>query len=208
MSEEFDEEYVRLLLNGSENEVREGVDLIHQHLRFGICGKIRERFPGLQSADLEEVWVDVIVGILEAKDFDPEKPLLPWLCTIAYRRAIDRLRRQDSGDRLVEAVGGFLRDTQVGGTWNELDPLERREVMELIRRAIGQLPTRQKLVMDVFVGDFPETASMPELQRLVSERTGKPETLAAVKRALQEARSKVRKSLEDKEYNFGKQGEL
>ena len=66
----------------------------------------------------------------------------------------------------------------------------------------------ERRVMDVFVGDFPETASMPELQRLVSERAGKPETLAAVKRALQEARAKVRKLLVDKGYNFGKQGEL
>ena len=206
--EPFDEEYVRLLLDGSEDEVKEGIELIHHHLRFGICGWLRERFPGLQSADLEEVWADVITGILEAKDFDPEQPLLPFLCAIAFRRATDRLRRQDARDRLVDAVGGFLRNTKIGGTWSELNQLERCEVMELIRKAISQLPNRQKLVMDVFVGDFPETASMPELQRLVSERAGKPETLAAVKRALQEARAKVRKLLVDKGYNFGKQGEL
>ncbi len=208
MSVDFDEEYVRLLLDGSGDEVREGIGLIHQHLRFGICGWLRERFPSLQPEELEDVWGEVIVGILQAGNFNPEKPLLPWLCTIARNCAIDCLRRQASGDRLVDAVGGFLRNTQVGGTWNKLDPLERREVMELIRKAISQLPTRQKLVMDVFVGDFPETASMLELQRRVSERTGKPETLAAVKRALQEARAKVRKSLGDNDYNFGKQGEL
>lgn len=208
MCEPFDEEYVRLLLDGSEDEVREGVGLIHQHLCFGICGWLRERFPSFQSEDLEDLWSEVIIGILHTEDFDPEQPLLPWLCTIAQNSAVDRLRRQASRDRVVNTIGEFLRDTQVGGTWNKLDLMERREVMELIRKAISQLPTRQKLIMGVFVGDFPETASMPELQRLVSERTGRPETLAAVKRALQEARAKVRKLLGDNDYNFGKQGKL
>jgi fructose-1,6-bisphosphatase len=43
-----------------------------------------------------------------------------------------------------------------------------------------------------------ETASMEYLRREVSQETGKEETLAAVKRALQEARTKVREYLRRK----------
>lgn len=206
--EPFDEEYVRLLLDGSEDEVREGVDLIHQHLCLGIVGWVRKKYPGLKPDVLEDVWSDTLSGVLRAKNFDPEKPLIPWLCSIAYKRAADRVRRQKSADKLIDSIGRFLQNTQTGSEWNNLDSLERREVMDLIQKAISQLPTRQKLIMDVFVGNFPETESMSELQRLVSERTGRPETLAAVKRALQEARAKVRKLLGDNDYNFGKQGKL
>ena len=57
--------------------------------------------------------------------------------------------------------------------------------------------------MQVFVDDYPDTADMQELRRLVSERTCEPETLAAVKRALQEARAKVREHLRSREYGLG-----
>ncbi len=206
--EQFDEVYVRLLLDGSENEVKEGVALIHLHLCLRVMGWVRKKFPSLKADELEDVWSDTLSGILQTQVFDPEKPLFPWLCTIAYRKAVDRRRRKTSMDKLVEAVGRRLKNTQTGSAWKNLDSSERHEVFDLIARAVSQLPARQRLIMDVFVSNFPDTESMLELQRLVSEHTGKPETLAAVKRALQEARAKVKKSLRNKGYNFGKQGEL
>lgn len=208
MSQPFDEEHVRLLLDGSPDEVKDGITLIHLHLRRGILGYVRKKYPGLTSEDLEDVWAEVIKGILQNKNFDLDKPLIPWLCMIAYRRAADRVRRQDARDRLVDAVASSLSNTREGDSWGRLDACERRELMELIHKAISRLPFRQKLIMEVFVNDFPDTTSMPELQRLVSERSRKPETSAAVKRALQEGRAKVREFLGDKGYNFGKQGEL
>ena len=45
--------------------------------------------------------------------------------------------------------------------------------------------------MQVFADYYPDTAIMDALRRLVSAETGEEETLASVKRALQEARRKA-----------------
>lgn len=206
----YNDEDVRILLIGSENELAEGLAAIDRHLRPGLCGLVRREFPGISSEDLADLWGCVLMNLLEMvreTRFDADQPLLPLMCRLARRRATDLVRRRRSQDNLLAGVGEALRDTQTGAEWGRMSVAERREAMALIRAAIGTLPTRQRVVMQVFVDHYSETADMQVLRRLVSDHTGSPETLAAVKRALQEARAKVRDHLRSKGYGLGKGGE-
>jgi DNA-directed RNA polymerase specialized sigma24 family protein len=209
VSTTFNDEDVRILLIGSEGELAQGLAEIDRHLRAGLCGMVRREFPGISPEDLADVWGCVLMNLLQLvreNRFDADEPLRPLLCRLARARATDLVRRRQAHDNLVAGVGEALRDTQTGVEWGRMSVAERREAMALIRAAIGTLPMRQRIVMQVFVDHYPETADMQELRRLVSEETGSPETLAAVKRALQEARAKVRDYLQSKGYGIGKVG--
>lgn len=208
-SDNFDEEEVCILLVGSSDEIAHGLDLINRHLREGMVGWLRQHFPGISPDDRAELWGQTLVNVLEAvrdKRFNADRPLLPWLCQIVKARAVDWVRRHKAQDRLLKAVALALAGTQAGQDWGSLDVLQRREIMALIRQSVGLLPGKQRAVMEVFVDNYPESADMDTLKRLVSEQTGQPETLASVKRALQEARAKSRDFLQQKGYEIGRRG--
>jgi DNA-directed RNA polymerase specialized sigma24 family protein len=203
----FPEEDVRALLAGTEEEVGRGLALIDRYLRRRLCGWVRKRFPGMAADDLANTWAETLVGVWRAarsRRFDPTRPLLPWLCHIANARAIDHTRRTTTRAEALAAVGVALRSSQAGRRWQLLGEGEKEEVLGLIRAAIDRLPQQQKQVLDVFVARYPETCSMAALQREVSRVTGRAETLASVKRALQEGRRKVRAFLCGKGYAIGK----
>ena len=199
----FDEEAVKILLLGDAEEINDGLSLIDREFRPALSGWIRHRFPGIPSADIGELWGDTLLGLfkkIQAGRFDADRPLAPLLKRILRSRATDRVRRTEVADRQFQAVAEHLRDNTTGAAWNACAPIDRREILEGIRNAIRPLPPKQKLVMDVWVSNFPESGSMEFLRRAVSKETGEEETLAAVKRALQEARTKVREWLTERGY--------
>jgi DNA-directed RNA polymerase specialized sigma24 family protein len=199
----FAEEDVRGLLAGTDEQIAEALALIDRHLRRRLCGWLRRRFPGLPADDLANAWAETLVGAWQAaraRRFDPGRPLLPWLCHIANARAVDHTRRAASRAEALAAVGAALRASQAGRRWQLLGAGEREEVLGLIRAAIEDLPGQQRRVLEVFVAHYPETRSRAAMLREVSRVTGRAETLAAVKRALQEGRRKVRAFLRGKGY--------
>jgi RNA polymerase sigma factor (sigma-70 family) len=207
--ENFDDEEIRILLVGSEVEIGSGLIFLNRHLRDGMCGYLRQHFPGIPPQDLPDIWGETLVSVLaaaRARRFDGDQPLLPWLCQIARARAIDHLRARTRYERVLDAVAAALEGTHTGQVWGGLTPVERNEVLGLIRDAVASLPARQRLVMQVYVDQYPDSASMERLQEEVSRVTRRPETLAAVKRALQEARSKVREFLQRRGYDLGRRG--
>lgn len=207
---QFDEEAVRILLIGDDEEIDQGLVLIHQHLQNRIVGWLRREFPGMAPDDLADAWGETLVGILRRareRQFDGDRPLMPLLCKIAYARATDHTRRRTTRDDALAAVGEMLRGTQAGRQWQRLDPAERNEVMALIRGAIATLPGKQREVFQAFIDGYPETRSREVLREKVSEATGREETLVSVKRALQEGRAKVGEFLRRKGYDFERRGD-
>lgn len=200
---QFDEEAVKILLLGSAEEINDGLYLIDREFRRALSGWIRHRFPGIPSADVGELWGDTLLGLfkkIKAGRFDADRPLVPLLKRILRARATDRVRRAGSADRQLQALAESLRDTPTGSAWNAYALIDRKKILEGIRNAIRPLPPRQKLVMEVWVSNYPESESMEFLRRAVSIETDQEETLAAVKRALQEARIKVREWLTERGY--------
>jgi RNA polymerase sigma factor (sigma-70 family) len=202
----FDEPEVRTNLAGSEEDIGKALTSIHEHLRHRLCGWIRKRFPGLSPEDLASTWSDTLACVLEATKrgrFDSSRPLIPWLCQILTARAIDHTRRRAARQEVLIAVGHVLRSTRLGRFWQTLRAVKRNELMQLVRDALETLPAQQQRVFQIYLEHYPESRSMELLQREVSRATGCMETLAAVKRALQEGREKVRTFLRRGGYTLG-----
>lgn len=203
----FDEDGVRIMLLGNKEEVEEGLTKIDQHCRLRICARVRRRFPGLTSRLLAEVWQETLIDVWKAvqnEHYDADKSLEPWLYTIAHSNAIDVLRQKTSDEEALARVGAELRGTAVGNWWSDLDPAERKEVLDIVQEHIADLPDKQRLVIQVLADQYHEILSIEDdLPRAVSKVTGTEETVAAVKRALQEARKSIREFLQKKGYGIG-----
>lgn len=197
-----DEEEIRLLLVGGQAELQRGFELIDTLWRKPIGTRLRHWFPGLPADDLPEIWQDTLMGLLKAvqdETFDVDRPLEPYLWTIAKARATDRLRRAKPREAAIAAIAAGLRDSVLAS----ITPAERGELREFLRLAVASLPHKQRVVLQVWIDGYPDTDDMQVLRREVSVVTGQEETLAAVKRALQEARKKARDFLTRKGYGMG-----
>jgi DNA-directed RNA polymerase specialized sigma24 family protein len=205
--EAFDEEQVRLLLIGTEEEIGQALSLIDNHLRRRICAWLRKQQAWMSSEDLADAWQETLMGVFKAvraERFDPNLPLIPWLLSIASARGIDKRRRKISSERALAAVGEALRGTRLGRVWEVRLAEERNEILACVRTKILGMPEKQRRVMQVFDEGYPDTKDMQVLRVEVSKVSGQEETLASVKRALQEARLKLRECLKAKGYEIGK----
>lgn len=202
----FDDKEIRRLLAGSEGELAEALTLIDRQLRDRMCGWLHKRCPLMDAETLANTWSEAILCLLQAiraGRFDPARPLLPWLCQTLHARAVDHARRSRCRQDVLTMLGVALRQRRVQPSGIAASAEERREVVQLIREAIGRLPAQQQLVLQVFVDHYPDSASMERLREEVGRASGRTETLASVKRALQEARVKVRAFLRRKGYSLG-----
>lgn len=116
---------------------------------------------GVREADLldqtQEVFV-VVHGLLA--DYDPARPIRPWLFGIAYRialryRALARHRREAHGDLPEHADPAPRADEQLEAHERRAIVLEAVEAIELSRRA-------------VFVMSEIDGATMPEIAEALS----------------------------------------
>ena len=199
----FNEQRIKTLLLGNRAEVSDALEQIICHLRDGLCGWIRKCFPGMASEDLADVWQDTLVSVLKivkSGRFDATRPLVPWLCTLAHRRATDLTRRKTSSSEVLARVGRELAGTDVGERWRGLSAMQRDEALELTLEHILTLPRMQRVVLQVFSNRYPQTTRMEVLREEVSRALGDDVTLAAVKRALQEGRRKLREYFERRGY--------
>jgi RNA polymerase sigma factor (sigma-70 family) len=190
----FDDEKVRLLLIGDETALADAIALADATLQRRFIKGARERLPGLRSEDLADAWNEALLDVVTAvrkKTFDPNPEFAPWFWTIFYRRAVDKLRRRDSYSDLLDRAKRRLHGTAVGDLLARMDEEERLFLLDRIRKAIEILPPRQRTVIEVFMAHYPSTEEMQVLRVRVSEVTHREESLAAVKRALQEARRKM-----------------
>lgn len=192
------ERKVRQLLNGPEKDRAEALKCIDGLFRHPVCSHIAKRFPGMSIEDLADCWSETLRDIWQASqkraiDVDTDRPLESFIWKIMYSRAADSRRRRRKFDEIVHEIGSSLRGTSVGRTWGSLDPLERKELLEIIRDSISRLPSRQKMVLQAFTDHFP--ISMKDLAREVSLLAGAEVTEKAVERALEEGRAKLREAI-------------
>lgn len=126
-----------------EQSVRSQVDALYQRHSHAVLGYLCKRLPTL--ADAEDVLADVFFTALQvsAQGHTPE---LPWLLTVARRRAADfyraRQRRGAPLDRGLEneEVEAWPAGQQDDPEWRALHAEELRELAALVAR----LPHEQR----------------------------------------------------------------
>lgn len=203
-----DLEEISILLIGDADERKQAISLIHDHLRRAIVHTIRQVGLSLTTSDVLDVYQEVLLcvhKIAAEGRYDPDKPLLPFLLTLARRRVCDRIRKSE-GDRknqeaLVREISQNLADTEVGAAWKTVAARHDGEnMLNLIRQAIIKMPSRQRQVAEVMIENCSESLTLHEICEQVQRKTGEMITTVAAKSARQEVRDKIRELLERKGY--------
>jgi RNA polymerase sigma factor (sigma-70 family) len=108
---------------------------------------VRGRLGFLQPTDREDVVQDILLSLHAARaTYDPRRPFMPWLMSIAHHRMVDRARRHARVwanevlvDEFAESIfdeGSDLPDSEYG------DP-------ELVRQAVKGLPAGQRAAIEL-----------------------------------------------------------
>jgi len=201
--DKVDPEEISILLIGDRQEQELAISLIDRHLRRAIIYKIRETAISLAPDELLYVYQEVLLNVWSAakqQRYDPDKPLMPFLFTLAQRRAYDRVRKNEAKkiheSSLLDEVSESLKDTKVGEAWQIVAARnEGRRMMDIIRKTVVKMPTRQRQVALVVIEHFPEVLSPQDVSEVIYRTTGEKITVVAAKRAWQEARNKIREQL-------------
>lgn len=98
---------------------------------------------GVPERDLEDVAHDVFVVVYrKLGDYDPTRPLKPWLFGICFRTALDRRRKmsiaRETPSEHVDVVDEQRRDAP--------SLVERNEKKALVHKALSTLPLEQRAV--------------------------------------------------------------
>jgi RNA polymerase sigma factor (sigma-70 family) len=108
---------------------------------------VRGRLGFLQPTDREDLVQDILLSLHAARaTYDPRRPFMPWLMSIAHHRMGDRARRHARVwanevlvDEFAESIfdeGSDLPDSEYG------DP-------ELVRQAVKGLPAGQRAAIEL-----------------------------------------------------------
>ena len=204
----IDPEEISILLIGDEEEQNRAIFLINEHLRDVLVYEIRKTALTVPSDEIMDIYQEVLLNVLAAareRRYNPDQPLLPFLFMLAYRRACDQIRRKTTAEKnesqLVEAVLQRLKNTRVGEAWGLVAKKnDGSRMIEIMRRVVVGMPSRQRQVASVVIDYFPEIPSKEEIRDAIFKDTGELVTIVAIKRAWQEARGKIRERLIDAGY--------
>jgi len=108
---------------------------------------VRQRRKFLQPCDVEDLVQDILLSLHTVRaTYDPARPFLPWIMTIAHHRLADGSRRQmrrAANEILVaEYPETFPDDSTNRGETTYGDP-------EALHRAIGRLPNGQRRAIEM-----------------------------------------------------------
>lgn len=188
----FEDHEVRQLLMGNDADLEAAFTLIDTHLRKRFVKGARERLPGLLPEDFADAWQETLKDLLESIrswKFDASRELAPWLWTTFLRRAFDSVRRRESYENMMDRLK--LKPQEVVDLLDGMGEEDRAFILDRIRQAVRDLPIRQRTVLKVFLEHFPMSQDLDSLRERVSEQTGRRETSHAVRRALQEAKTRI-----------------
>lgn len=105
------------------------------------------RRRGLDAASSEDVAQDVLLTVHRVRHtYDPARPFVPWLLSIAYRRMID-LHRRDRRIRDQETSVPDLLETFADPTPNT--DIETGEQRDWLRQALLALPPKQREALEL-----------------------------------------------------------
>ena len=114
---------------------------------------------GVQERDLDDATHDVFVVVnRRLNDFDPSRPVRPWVTGIAYRVASDERRRARHRREVIGTVPDSL--DQAGPD----RALEAKQAHNLVLTALEELPEQQRAV---FVMHDLQGMTMPEIMDAV-----------------------------------------
>lgn len=103
------------------------------------------RWPS--APDVEDIVQEIVLSVHTVRHtYDPTRPFMPWLMTIATRRTIDAARRRTARNA-NETTVDIMPETFSGDTAK--NEQEISDDQEAIRRALAQLPDGQRQAVEL-----------------------------------------------------------
>jgi RNA polymerase sigma-70 factor (ECF subfamily) len=108
---------------------------------------VRSRLRFLTAADREDLVQEILLSVHAGRaTYDPRRPFMPWLMTIAHHRMVDRARRssrQIAKELLVDDFDEPITNLQVNiEEFGYGDP-------EALHQAVNKLPARQRTAIEL-----------------------------------------------------------
>lgn len=168
-----------LLIEKDDNKKQAGVRMLFDRYRRPLMGFLSDGFPDLNEDERASAIDDVFIGIFSKsveETLNTDDDLSGLIFTIAKRRALDlrrkNTRRIPSGAKLLEEVGDYLKDTEVGSDWRMAAILEKtQEVSEEFRQFVRTLKAvQQRRVASVMADALPDWLTDREIADEVNTR--------------------------------------
>jgi len=109
-----------------------------------------------QQALVEDVFQDTFLQLYASRDkFDPNRPLRPWLFTIAANKAKDALRKIQRRSEMSLGTAASSDDMSMDDLFNmlssyeqtPLDEVSRDETAQRVRAIIADLPENLRIIL-------------------------------------------------------------
>jgi RNA polymerase sigma-70 factor (ECF subfamily) len=163
------------LITGILGRIPEALDRLHQRYRRMIKSVIMQVLH--DDAEADDVLQDVLIQIWNrAESYSSEKgKLVSWICTLARRRAIDRLRHHSAYSRATDRFEVLC--SQQGEDFDQTHTVERdtcrADLRDLLVRQLNTLPPPQEEVLRLA---FFEDKSQREIAELTKTPLGTVKT--------------------------------
>ena len=180
----------------TEKDIAEAIKLLHDGDDRGMkvlyrayqVKLIRVAYVILRDAELakDAVQIGFWNAYLAIKDYDPRRPLEPWLCMIIANAAIDVIRNRNRlATREAPLVEEILTKVDPDPSFDER--LEAAESQEEVWELLGELPEKQRAVIVLrYYGNFNYAE--------IAERVGCP--IGTVRSRLNKAKQRLKPLLE------------
>lgn len=102
---------------------------------------------GVPDRDLEDVAHDVFVVVhRKLADYDPARPLRPWLFGICFRVALDRRRKASTTREQLARADATVGDDTAADIDDAVAVIARKQQSALVQQALQTLPLEQRAV--------------------------------------------------------------
>lgn len=172
----------RILMRASQDGDQKSYRTLLSEVLPVLRGVVGKRWRNRQ--DVEDIVQDILLSVHSFRHtFNPSRPFLPWLMTIAMRRIADAARRKNAR-AANETTVDVMPETFSGNDTKSFE--QTSDDQELVRAALTSLPPAQR-----------EAVELMKLQGLslqeASDHTGK--SIASLKVTVHRAMKAMRQAL-------------
>jgi len=177
-------ERLALLMRNAQDGDRAAYASLLKEILPILKRRVQSRLGFLPIMDREDIVQEILLSLHAARaTYDPKRPFIPWLMSIAQNRMIDNARRNSrrlNNEVLVDEFPAHLADDNAG------EPASESINAKALQHAISGLPSGQRQALELI--KFRET-SLKEASALTGMSIG------ALKVSVHRATKTLRRSL-------------